>query len=288
VKAALRSPFARLMRAVTRAPFTDPLGRKGLLEGLSRAQSHILRRLRLTVAGWPRWPRPLGVVFIADLHVGSHAGDVSRFEAIVAEAARFAPDLVLLGGDYVNMQPFGGGRVPPPTIAAILSRLAGRCGRFAILGNHDVIYGADQVAGALRAENIIVLDDTRACISFEGATITILGLPDGGIERPQPPRLLAALPPQAPAIVLSHDPVWFANVRSGAHLMLAGHTQGGQVRLPWIGPLVNASKAPLRWTYGLIEEGGRQLYVTSGLGTSGIPLRIGIAPEIVLLSINGP
>jgi predicted MPP superfamily phosphohydrolase len=50
---------------------------------------------------------------------------------------------------------------------------------------------------------------------------------------------------------------------------------------------VNASKAPLRWTYGLIEDGGRQLYVTSGLGTSGIPMRIGSPPEIVLLSING-
>ena len=51
---------------------------------------------------------------------------------------------------------------------------------------------------------------------------------------------------------------------------------------------MNASKAPLRWTYGLIEEGGRHLYVTSGIGTSGIPLRVGIPPELVLLAINGP
>jgi predicted MPP superfamily phosphohydrolase len=288
VKAALRAPFARLLRAATRPPFTDVVGRKGLFEGFSRAQPHVVRKLRLAVAGWPRWPRPLRVVFLSDLHTGSHAGDVQRLEAIVAEATQLAPDLVLFGGDYVNMQPLGGGRVPPRVTAAVLSRLAGGHGRFAVLGNHDIIYGADEVAEALRAHEITVLDDQAASIRLEGTSVTILGLPDGGIERPEPPALLATLSPQEPAIILSHDPVWFADVRASTHLMLAGHTHGGQITLPWIGPMVNASKAPLRWTYGLIEDGGRQLYVTSGLGTSGIPLRVGSPPEIVLLSINGP
>jgi uncharacterized protein len=288
MKAGLRRPFKWLLRAITRPPFTDPLGRKGLFEDISRAQLYVLRRLRLAVAGWPRWLRPLRIVFLSDLHTGSHAGDVRRLESIIQDAIQLAPDLVLFGGDYVNMQPLGGGRVPPRTIAAILSRLAAPHGRFAVLGNHDVFYGANEVAEALRAENIVVLNDEAASIRFEDTSITILGLPDGGIERPEPPTLLGGLPPQEPAIVLSHDPAWFADVRSGAHLTLAGHTHGGQIRLPLIGPIVNASKAPLRWTYGLVEEGGRQLYVTSGIGTSGIPLRIGIPPEIVLLSVNGP
>ena len=67
-------------------------------------------------------------MFLSDLHTGSHSDDVRRLEGIVAEAARLAPDLVLFGGDYVNMQPFGGGRVPPRVIAAILSRLEGQVG----------------------------------------------------------------------------------------------------------------------------------------------------------------
>jgi predicted MPP superfamily phosphohydrolase len=58
--------------------------------------------------------------------------------------------------------------------------------------------------------------------------------------------------------------------------MLCGHTHGGQIQLPFVGALVNMSDAPLRWTYGHIAEDGRNLYVTSGLGVSGLPFRIGI------------
>jgi uncharacterized protein len=277
-----------LLRAITRPPFVDELGRKGYFEGIACAQPHILRKLRLTLAGWPRWSRPLRIVFLSDLHTGSHTDDVRRLEGIVAEAARLAPDLVLFGGDYVNMQPFGGGRVPPRVIAAILSRLEGQAGRFAVLGNHDMYYGADEVSEAFRAQGIAVLDDAVESFCFEGSSVTVLGLPDGNVERHEPPILLAGLPLREPAIVLAHDPAWFAHVGSSSHLMLAGHTHGGQIRLPVVGALVNASKAPLRWTYGLIEEGGRHLYVTSGIGTSGIPLRVGIPPELVLLAVNGP
>src|SRR5262249_52948612 len=140
VTASVRGPLQRLLRAVVRPPFTDPLGRKGLFEDFAYAQPHVVRKLRLAVAGWPRWTRPLRIVFLSDLHIGSHTGDVRRLEALIADAAQLAPDLVLFGGDYVNMQPFGGGRVPPHTIANILSRLTGQHGRFAILGNHDVTY----------------------------------------------------------------------------------------------------------------------------------------------------
>ena len=76
-----------------------------------------------------------------------------------------------------------------------------------------------------------------------------------------------------PAIVLAHDPFWFAHVPAGPHLTLAGHTHGGQVRLPWIGAFTNASRAPLRWSLGHVVEEGRQLYVTSGIGTSVMKIR---------------
>jgi uncharacterized protein len=284
---ARRPPRNWLLRAIVHPPFTDELGRKGAFARISHAQPHVVQTLELTIPGWPRWSRPLRVVFLSDLHTGSHAEDVRRLEGIVAEAGRFDADLVLFGGDYVNMQPFGGGRVPPRTIAAILSRLVGRCGSFAVLGNHDVYYGADEVSASFRQQGIAVLDDTAERARFEHSSITVLGLPDGNVDRPEPPELLAALSPEEPAIILAHDPVWFAHVQSPAHLMLAGHTHGGQIRLPIVGPLVNASKAPLRWTYGHIVEGGRQLYVSSGLGTSGVPLRVGIPPEFVVFALNG-
>jgi uncharacterized protein len=74
----------------------------------------------------------------------------------------------------------------------------------------------------------------------------------------------------------------------GPYVMLSGHTHGGQVCLPYIGPLTNRSEAPLRWTYGHVEEDGKHMYVTSGLGTSGIPIRMGAPPELVALDICGP
>ena len=66
-----------------------------------------------------------------------------------------------------------------------------------------------------------------------------------------------------------------------AHFMLAGHTHGGQIRLPGIGIVHTATKEPRHWTHGLVEERGQYLYVTSGIGTSGLPLRWGLPPEIV-------
>src|SRR5262249_22107553 len=69
--------------------------------------------------------------------------------------------------------------------------------------------------------------------------------------------------------------------------MWSGHTHGGQIRLPGIGIIRTATKAPRRWTHGLVEERGQYLYVTSGIGTSGLPLRWGVPPEIVVLDTAG-
>jgi predicted MPP superfamily phosphohydrolase len=282
-----RPPRKRLLRAITRPPFRDHHGRKGWLEPFSRAKPHALRRFALTLPGWPHWPRPLRVAFLSDFHTGSHAGDVARYAGIVEEARALAPDLVLFGGDYVNMQPLGGGRVPPHVTAQILGRLPAPCGRFAVIGNHDVAYGEEDVVAALQASGIVVLDDETTRVRFAGHDITIAGVPDAKVERGQAGAMLAGLPRDMPAIVLTHDPVWFAQVSSPAHLTLAGHTHGGQIRLPFFGAVINRSAAPLRWTYGLVTEEQRHLYVTSGLGTSGVPIRIGIAPEYVLIEING-
>ena len=150
---------SRLIRAVTRPPFRDELGRKGWFQRIARARPHLIRRLQLMIDGWPRWSRPLRVVFLSDFHTGSHSDDVARLAGIVTEAQAFNPDLVFLGGDFVNMQLFGAGRVPPRVTAAILAELVGRHGQFAVLGNHDYLYGAEEIADALRGHAITVLDN---------------------------------------------------------------------------------------------------------------------------------
>src|SRR5258708_29108621 len=99
--------------------------------------------------------------------------------------------------------------------------------------------------------------------------------------------LLAGLSAERPTIVLAHDPVWFAHLPTGPHFMLAGHTHGGQIRLPRIGIVPTATKAPRRWAHGLVEERGQYLYVMIGTGTSGLPLRSRVPPEIVVVYTAG-
>jgi predicted MPP superfamily phosphohydrolase len=248
----------------------------------------VLQRHVLTIPGWPRLPRPLRLVFMTDLHVGSHADDVARLAAIADEAAALAPDLALFGGDYVNMQLFGGGRVPPLTVAKLLTRIKAPLGRFAILGNHDYTYGETEVAAALTDHGITVLDHERHAMTVGNHVIDLVGLPDAHVIRPRLRAVLAGLSSERPAIVLTHDPVWFKDVPAGPFLTLAGHTHGGQIKLPIVGVLKNSTRAPLRWSHGLIVEDGRHLIVSAGLGTSGIPLRIGVPPEYAVLDINGP
>jgi len=185
------------------------------------------------------------------------------------------------------MQAFGGGRVPPNIIAAVLSRLEAPLGRFAVLGNHDYVYGARAVADGLERHNITVLNHSQLTVQFENCSIDIVGVPDAHVEREEAHALLIGVAPDRPTIVLAHDPVWFRHVPAGPHLTLAGHTHGGQIRFPGVGIIRNASKAPLRWSYGVVEERGMTLYVTGGIGTSGVPLRLGVPPEYAVLDISG-
>jgi uncharacterized protein len=282
-----RRSRGRLTLTRARPPFHDEFGDKGWLNSISRAQRHVVCHLDLQITGWPQWDRALRVAFLSDFHTGSHSDDVTRLNLIIDEALTLMPDLVLFGGDYVNMQPFGRGRIPPRTIAAILSRLEAPLGRFAVLGNHDYAYDQHAVANALQDCGITVLDHDRRIARFQSHSIQIIGVPDAHMTRAEAYSLLRGLSADAPTIVLAHDPVWFAQLPAGPHLMLAGHTHGGQIRLPGIGIVRNATKAPLRWSHGLIEERGQYLYVTSGIGTSGVPIRWGVPPEFAVLDLIG-
>jgi predicted MPP superfamily phosphohydrolase len=276
----------RLTRAITHPPYHDESGRKALLGKLARAQPHATRNIRLEVAQWPQWSRPLRVAFLSDFHTGSHTNDVERLRAIIDDVQAYAPDLAVFGGDYINLQPMGGGRVPPHTIAATLGQLRTPLGLYAILGNHDFIYGERLVADALTDHGLIVLHNNGRGMQFENKSFHIAGIPDAQVDMPAARSLLIGLP-REPTIVVAHDPVWFGSLPAGPYLMLAGHTHGGQIRLPGLGVIRNGSKAPLRWSYGLVSENDQLLYVTSGIGTSWFPIRWHVPPEVVILDLIG-
>ena len=270
-----------------KAPFTNRQGEKGFLTALSRAQPHEMTEVYLSPPGWDMRSAPLRVAVLADLHLGSHANDIMRFERIVAEVNATVPDITLLLGDFMNTQILGGGHIPPDVIAEVLKPLRAPLGVHAILGNHDWIYDGHAVWRALEGVGIGVLENASVKIEDVAGDFWLVGLADDQTRRPEAEKTLAPLPKTEPKLVMAHDPATFAEVPAGPHLTLCGHTHGGQVRLPFVGPLVNSSRAPLRWTAGHIVEEGRHLFVSRGLGTSVIPLRLNCAPELCLISIGG-
>ena len=274
-----------IQRRVISKQFSDPSGRKGAWAWLSRAPAHVVRNVHIRLCGVARLNRPLRVLFLADLHTGSHTDDVARLRDIIKFGAGLEPDLMCLGGDYVNAMPLGGGRVPPTTIASILADIRPPLGSFAVLGDHDETYGADTISHALRAAGITVLVNETVSVGFDGGEFSITGVTSDAAMLHD---LITPRGGNVLRLVLAHDPAAFALLpKNTACLMLCGHTHGGQIRIPLLGPLMNLSDAPLRWTYGHIVDGKRHLYVTSGIGTSLVPLRIGIPPELALIEVDG-
>lgn len=267
-------------------PYRDAEGAKGRF---TRFAQPLPEDWTEPVIALPGWQGPaLKIALLTDLHAGSHTGDVARFHRIVARASAWGPDLALFGGDYINTQPWGGGRIPPEMTAGILSNLAAPLGRFAVIGNHDWGHGFDLVAGAFRAAGTAVLENAGQRLDHGGQAVWLAGVSDEKEGAPDMAAALAHRPEGVPAIVLAHDPYSFRHLPAGPNLMLSGHTHGGQFCLPGGRALVNASRAPLCWTKGHVTEGGRQLYVSRGLGTSFLPIRTWCPPEVTLLTVTGP
>jgi predicted MPP superfamily phosphohydrolase len=267
-----------------RPPFHDAEGRKGLWTRFTRAPVHKVVTYRLHRSGVTR---PWRIAVLADLHLGSHADDVNRLRGIVADTNDLDPDLVLLLGDYVNMMPFGGGRVPPQTIAGVLRGLSASAGVFGVLGNHDWRYGAEAVRRAFAAEGLRLIDNRIAVVEREGHRLALLGLDDDSEGEPDL-SLFAKLPADVASVVVTHDPGLLHDIPAG-HLVVCGHMHAGQIRWPnRTPPVIPSGRAPRRWAHGHVRENGCELIVSAGLGCSGFPLRIGSPPEIVVLELTGP
>jgi uncharacterized protein len=262
-----------------------------------------VRHYRPALPAWPTGFR-LRVGIITDLHAGGPNMLPRRVEGIVEAMGGLRPDLVVFLGDLSASHRFLTERVPPARSSAILSRLHPPLGLYAVLGNHDwwddpVIFRAGRLQRpeterALLAADIPVLENRAVRLRSDGRDFWLAGLGSmwafgGGFGRwrgiDNLPASLAALTDDAPAILLAHEPDIFPRVPARIALTLSGHTHGGQVRLPGV-PLRVPSNYGDRYAYGHIVEGERHLIVSAGLGTSGLPVRFGVPPEIVLVELG--
>jgi uncharacterized protein len=240
----------------------------------------VRRRLDL-----PRWPAALDGVrlgVLSDIHAGApHAGP----KAIARAVQRLndeAPDVMLLLGDYIDAHPLWGGRVPPEEIARELGALRAPLGVFAVLGNHDWKQAGHQMWRALEDAGIEVLENR----AVRAGGFHVAGLADLRCRRPDLPSTLAGVADDAPVILLSHDPDVFPYVPERIALTLSGHLHGGQVAIPVVRRPALPSRYGERYARGHVVEEDRHLYVSSGLGTSGLPLRFLAPPEVVILELR--
>lgn len=243
------------------------------------------REIHETVAGW-RGPSGLKVAVASDWHLGQHSFKsvmtVARAQAIVERINAARPDLILLPGDFIS----GHGEDGPSVdeIAQVLGRLHAPLGVYAVLGNHDWWGDGPGLAEAFSRAGITVLENSAKALP--STDLWLVGIGDDYTGHADPGRALRDLPGSAQALVMMHDPASLAELPSISGRIFAGHTHGGQVWLPFIGALVVPGRAPRRWAYGWVEHQGNRLYVTSGLGTSILPLRFNQRPEWVMFTLN--
>lgn len=230
--------------------------------------------------------RGLRIAVIADLHGGSPYIGKDKIDAVVAMTNAAHPDLVLMTGDYVAGVPhfWGGPHISIEIIAAHLKALKAPLGVYAVLGNHDNWSDPGRVVAALRQNGIVVLDNDRRMLAAPHGALTLVGIGDQRSHADNAARALAGIAPGTQALCFTHAPDLFVELPPTCALTLAGHTHGGQVALPLLGRLV----VPSRFGYdaGLFHRDGKMLFVSTGIGTSIMPVRFGVPPEISLLLLQ--
>lgn len=221
------------------------------------------------------------IVFLTDLHT-SPLVPAWWLGRAMARAVELQPDLIALGGDFLDDDPhYIAG------LADILRPLRAPDGVFGVLGNHDHYVGAQGVREELAEAGVVELLNSSVRIERGESALVVAGIGDMETDSIDFAGALAGAGDD-PVICLSHDPDVFAYWpdQHRLDLMLAGHTHGGQAHLPFIGPPYVPSQFGRRYLRGLVREGTRQLYVSRGVGASGVPFRWGCPPELTLIELQ--
>lgn len=233
----------------------------------------------------PRLPPSLNglrVGVLSDLHFTPDR-DEALLEQAVATLLQEKPDLITLPGDFIDHTP----RVMAPMMR-ILSKLAAPHGVFASPGNHD---GWNMDCRVMRRAfekcGLSFLINQNTHITVRGETIAIAATDHVWRGKPDPQRTLRGISSGTPVVSLVHEPDFF-DTMTAFHpiaLQVSGHTHGGQCRVPGFG------YAPARVPYGrnylegAYERGSSRLFVSRGLGTTGLRVRFGCPPEVAILTL---
>lgn len=246
----------------------------------------LVNQQTIQIDNWPEQVDGLRIAVLSDIHVDNWFVTEKKLRTIVERTNQLEPELIVILGDYMSSDGRVTHRVEPEVFGAVLKDLRAPLGVYSVLGNHDWWYGGMKVRRVLEQNGIKVLENEASQVDARGASFWLVGLADLWTRPQRIDAAVAKVPEGQPVIALTHNPDIFPNVPQRVQLVLAGHTHGGQVRLPLIGPVVASSDYGDRWVRGHVFENNHHLFVTTGIGTSIVPVRFGVPPEIVLLTLK--
>jgi uncharacterized protein len=218
---------------------------------------------------------------LTDVHHSTIVG-LREVQRVVDLARQTKPDMFVLTGDYTTTYR----RFIDPCAEA-LGRLDAPEGVWAVLGNHDHYTDAELTTRALRKNHITVMSNINTTIRRGPDAVQLAGIDDWSWGKTDWKRAFYGIDRRLPAILLSHQPevLDFDDAQS-ASLVLSGHTHGGQIKLPLIGAPARFATPVLKYASGLFRRGQTQLYVSRGTGVIGLPVRLGVRPEIAVLRLR--
>jgi uncharacterized protein len=263
-----------------------------VLGGYSAWEAHrpVLERIEIRLRKLPPAFDRYTIAQLTDIHYNEYLHE-SYYRHVVERVNDLHPDLIALTGDFittplVHYERAAVARAIAPPCAEALSAIRARDGVFAVLGNHDHYCSAPIVAAALRAKNIPVLVNEVRPITRGGERIWLCGV-DSWFGKTYHPKLaLNAAPPGDCRVVMLHEPDCADEISQlGADFMMAGHSHGGQVRIPLLGAPVLPSKGR-KYPIGLRTVNGMQLYTSRGIGLIHLPIRFDCPPEITLYTLR--
>ena len=244
----------------------------------------VIRNIDISLKKWHSEHNSLKIVFLGDLH--TKPIDLDRLKRVVSKVNEQKPDIVLSIGDYVNGNSYKE-TLYPRVIAKELGKIKSKYGFYTVLGNHDYDYNPLRIRKELEKNGIKVLENDTLPLDIEGKRLWLIGIQDFSVCHTHLDYNTKQVSDEEnPVILLSHTPDVFPEVDERIELTLAGHTHGGQVVIPFYGPIYVPSKYGKKYSKGYFEEKNKKMFVTGGIGTSVFPVRFNNFPEIIILNIK--
>jgi predicted MPP superfamily phosphohydrolase len=218
---------------------------------------------------------------LTDIH-HSRIVDLGEVRRVVDLARQTKPDLIALTGDYTTTYR----RFIEPCAEA-LGELNAPEGVWAVLGNHDHYTDPELTTRALERHHIALLNNANTTIRRGPDALQLAGIDDWSWAGTDWLRAYNGLDRKLPSILLSHQPIVLdLEEAQAASLIVSGHTHGGQIKLPFIGAPARYATVGMKYASGLFRRGQTQLYVSRGTGVIGLPVRLGVRPEIAVLRLQ--